>query len=33
MENLMRLRTPYPWLAEKGRFIQLARVEKEWLFP
>ncbi|MFF3947150.1 Hsp70 family protein [Streptomyces sp. NPDC001902] len=33
MNNLMRFRTPYPWLAEKGRFIQLARVEKDWLFP
>ncbi|MEU9859519.1 Hsp70 family protein [Streptomyces sp. NPDC047971] len=33
MENLTRFRTPYPWLAEKGRFIQIAWVDRLWLFP
>ncbi|WP_330479120.1 hypothetical protein OG301_32805 [Streptomyces platensis] len=33
MENLARFRTPYPWLAEKGRFIQIACVDRRWLFP
>ncbi|MFI2036120.1 Hsp70 family protein [Streptomyces bottropensis] len=33
MENLMRFRTPYPWLADPGRYVQLARFEREWLFP
>ncbi|GAA1425447.1 molecular chaperone DnaK [Streptomyces thermospinosisporus] len=32
MEDLRRLRTPYPWIMEKGRFVKLARVERHWVF-
>ncbi|MGW4765263.1 Hsp70 family protein [Streptomyces pseudogriseolus] len=32
MEDLRRLRIPYPWVAEKGRFVKLARVERHWVF-
>lgn len=32
MDDLRRLRTPYPWVMEKGRFVKLARVERHWVF-
>jgi len=32
MEDMTRLRTPHPWVAEKGRFVKLARVERNWVF-
>ncbi|MFJ3304102.1 hypothetical protein ACIPSA_13420 [Streptomyces sp. NPDC086549] len=32
MDDLTRLRTPYPWVAQKGRFVKLAKVERSWVF-
>ncbi|WP_086740980.1 Hsp70 family protein [Streptomyces glaucescens] len=32
MDNMTRFRTPHPWLGEKGRFVKLARVERDWVF-
>ncbi|MFF1357378.1 Hsp70 family protein [Streptomyces sp. NPDC058297] len=32
MEDLTRLRTPHPWVIEKGRFVKLAKVERDWVF-
>jgi hypothetical protein len=32
MDDLRRLRLPYPWVAEKERFVKLARVERHWVF-
>jgi hypothetical protein len=32
MDDLMRFRTPHPWVAERGRFVKLARVERSWVF-
>ncbi|WP_246554138.1 Hsp70 family protein [Streptomyces paradoxus] len=32
MDDLRRLRLPYPWAAEKERFVKLARVERHWVF-
>jgi molecular chaperone DnaK (HSP70) len=32
MDDLRRLRLPYPWVAEKGRFVKLTRVERHWVF-
>jgi len=32
MEDMTRLRTPHPWVTEKGRFVKLARVERNWVF-
>ena len=31
-EDLTRLRTPHPWVVEKGRFVKSARVERNWVF-
>ncbi|MFK0157363.1 Hsp70 family protein [Streptomyces sp. NPDC090493] len=32
MENMLRFRTPHPWVAEEGRFVKLARFERDWVF-
>lgn len=32
MEDLTRFRTPHPWVTESGRFVKLARVDRDWLF-
>ncbi|MFJ6539574.1 Hsp70 family protein [Streptomyces sp. NPDC091385] len=32
MDDLTKLRAPHPWVAEKGRFVKLARVERSWVF-
>ncbi|MEU6243913.1 Hsp70 family protein [Streptomyces sp. NPDC047024] len=32
MDDLTKLRAPHPWVAEKGRFVKLARVERNWVF-
>ncbi|MER6348042.1 Hsp70 family protein [Streptomyces sp. NPDC001595] len=32
MENMLRFRAPHPWVAEKDRFVKLARVERDWVF-
>ncbi|MET8806407.1 Hsp70 family protein [Streptomyces sp. NPDC004546] len=32
MDDLTRLRVPHPWVMEKGRFVKLARVERNWVF-
>ncbi|MFF4399087.1 Hsp70 family protein [Streptomyces sp. NPDC001480] len=32
MDDLTRLRTPYPWVTQKGRFVKLAKVERNWVF-
>ncbi|MDH6227845.1 Hsp70 family protein [Streptomyces sp. MJP52] len=32
MEDLSRFRVPHPWLAEPGRFVKLAKVERNWVF-
>ncbi|MDF3302062.1 hypothetical protein [Streptomyces tropicalis] len=32
MDDLTRLRVPHSWLAQKGRFVKLARVERNWVF-
>ncbi|MFF5046853.1 hypothetical protein [[Kitasatospora] papulosa] len=32
MEDLTRFRTPHPWVTETGRFVNLARVEWNWVF-
>lgn len=32
MEDLTRFRTPHPWVTEKGRFVKLARVDRDWVF-
>lgn len=32
MEDLTRFRTPHPWVSEEGRFVKLARVDRNWVF-
>jgi molecular chaperone DnaK (HSP70) len=32
MEDLTRFRAPHPWVTEKGRFVKLARVDRNWVF-
>ncbi|GHK02341.1 hypothetical protein SY2F82_41380 [Streptomyces sp. Y2F8-2] len=32
MEDMTRFRVPHPWVVEKGRFVKLARVERNWVF-
>ncbi|NUV60434.1 Hsp70 family protein [Streptomyces sp. CAI-85] len=32
MDNLTRFRTPHPWVVEKGRFVKLAHVDRNWVF-
>ncbi|MFF3499311.1 Hsp70 family protein [Streptomyces sp. NPDC003247] len=32
MGNMTRFRTPHPWLAEQGRFVKLALVDRNWVF-
>ncbi|WP_225077827.1 Hsp70 family protein [Streptomyces sp. CoT10] len=32
MDDLTRLRTPHPWVMEKGRFVKLVRVDRSWVF-
>ncbi|WP_251095647.1 hypothetical protein [Streptomyces sp. Caat 7-52] len=32
MDNMLRFRAPHPWVGEQGRFIKLARVERDWVF-
>jgi molecular chaperone DnaK (HSP70) len=32
MQDLTRFRRPFPWIAETGRSVTLARVERNWVF-
>ncbi len=32
MEDLARFRTPFPWIAEQGRCVKVAKVERDWVF-
>lgn len=32
MDDLTRFRAPHPWVTEKGRFVKLALVERNWVF-
>ncbi|MEU4877259.1 Hsp70 family protein [Streptomyces sp. NPDC021608] len=32
MGDLTRFRTPHPWVTQQGRFVKLARVDRNWVF-